>query len=113
LKGLSIYLKACTVLLQNAVAGRKVECRDFGVAVSVTRTGFPRVIPPEHRRYIRGGASGPLRLWLTFFMVYRVIDVPVRVNIDSILLPFGGSEGVENEWNRFMGLAAQLLKSRS
>jgi hypothetical protein len=41
LPGYSIYLKACLILLQNAVAGRKVDGREFGVAVSCTGTGFP------------------------------------------------------------------------
>jgi len=113
LRGLAIYLKACSVLLQNAVAGRKIGCREFGVAVSVTRSGLPRVIPLEHRRYIRGGAVGPLRLWLTLFMLYRVIDITTKVNIDTILLPFSGTSGIEDEWNRFMGEAARLLRSRS
>jgi len=113
LRGLAIYLKACSVLLQNAVAGRRVGCREFGVAVSVTRSGLPRVIPSEHRRYIRGGAVGPLRLWLTLFMLYRVIDLTTKVNIDSILLPFSGSSGIEDMWNSFMDQAAQLLRSRS
>jgi len=113
LRGLAIYLKACSVLLQNAIAGRKVGCREFGVAVSVTRSGLPRVIPAECRRYIRLGVLGPRRLWLTFFMLYRVIDIPTRVNIDSILSPFGGCERIESEWNSFMERAAALLKSRS
>lgn len=108
-----IYLKACSVLLQNAVAGRKVGSREFKVAVAVTRTGFPRVIPAEHRRYIRNGARGPLRLWLTMFGVYRLIDVPIRVDIDSILLPFGGCERIENEWNQFMERFGKLLRGRS
>jgi len=113
LRGLAIYLKACSVLLQNAVAGRKVGCREFGVAVAVTKSGFPRIIPMEHRRYIRGGAIGPTRLWLTMFMLYRVIDIAVKVNIDTILLPYQGCPSIESEWKRFMDEAAQLLVSRS
>jgi len=113
LRGLQIYLKACTVLLQNAVAGRKLNGHAFGVAVSVTKTGFPRVIPPEHRLYIREGRKSYFRMWLTFFMLYRVIDIKAKVNVDALLAPWDGCPNVRTEWVEWLPAFKRLLLKRS
>jgi len=92
--GYAVYLKACLVLLQNAVVGRKMHGRELGVAVSVTGTGFPRVIPAIHRRAIRRGDLSIFRLWTSLFSLYRIVDWKAAASLDSILDPFCGSQVV-------------------
>jgi len=113
LRGLQLYLKACSALFQNAVAGRKLHGRDFGVAVSVTRTGFPRVIPLEHRRYIRQGRKTYARLWMTFFGLYRVIEIKAKVNVDALVAPWDGCPNVKQEWIEWLPDFKRLLLKRS
>lgn len=113
LKGLQLYLKACAGSLVNSAAGRKVHSHTFGVAVSVTRKGLPRIIPAEHRRYIRSGNIAIYRLWLTLFMLYRVIDIRAKVNIDPIVSPYRGSRKMKVSLDKWMPVFMDLLIRRS
>jgi len=112
--GYAVYLKACLVLLQNAVVGRKMHGRELGVAVSVTATGFPRVIPAIHRRAIRRGDLSILRLWTSLFSLYRIVDWKAAASLDSILDPFVGSTVVVTRFeawaqNQFVKLLYRRL----
>lgn len=79
------YLKACSVLLQQAASGHKIHAaQSLGVAVSRTRAGIPRVIHSLSRKRIRGGSHWELRLWLSLLGLYRVIDIPGRLKLESI-----------------------------
>lgn len=80
------YLKACTVLLQQAAGGQRIHAsQDLGAAVSRTRgSGIPRVIPAVMRKSIRSGDPWTVRIWLSFFQLYRVIEVPGKLKLQSI-----------------------------
>lgn len=53
LKYVCVYLKACSVLLQQAIGGQVVsDTRPLGCAVSRTKRGLPTIIPALHRARI-------------------------------------------------------------
>lgn len=88
-RGTVIYLKACHVLLQQVAGGQRLEdTRQLGCAVARTRSGLPLVIPAYHRKAIRSGELWTLRLWSSFFWLYRVIDFPGKIKLQSIMRPF-------------------------
>lgn len=91
-KFLVIHLKTCHVLLQQAIGGQRLsDTGPLGSRVSRTRSGgLPRVIPVLHRKRIREGETAIIKLWLSLFSVYRVIDIPGMVKTASITSPFTG-----------------------
>jgi hypothetical protein len=82
------YLKACVSLLMQALAGNRHDSSQvLGLAVSRTRKGIPRIIPSIHRKFIRSGSTFHIRLWLTLFSFYRVIDFIGPLKIKTIITP--------------------------
>jgi hypothetical protein len=58
-----IYLKGCSVLLQQSVAGSFYPSQSLnGVAIALTRGGLPRVIPQEMRKRIRARDAKVIRM---------------------------------------------------
>lgn len=106
LKGLVLYLKVCnTSLIQGLPGGRlHHNSREIGkVAVARSRDGLPRIIPSFARREIRGGNALTIRLWLTFFGVYRVIPCKGRPNFGSIINPGRVvSDNFLQQWRTFI-----------
>lgn len=80
------YLKACSVLLQQASGGQRIDATQaLGAAVSRTHgSGIPRVIPAVMRKSIRSGDPWTIRIWLSFFQLYRVIEIPGKLKLGSI-----------------------------
>jgi len=63
LKYVVIYLKACSVLLQQAAGGQRLSSTQLlGAAVARTKSGIPRVIPILHRRRILSRETKILKL---------------------------------------------------
>lgn len=88
LKGVVIYLKACNVLLMQAAAGQKLPSTfDLGTLVQRTNSGLPRIIIAPHRVLIRKGCTKTVKLWLTLFSLYRVIEYPGRIKLSTITDP--------------------------
>lgn len=72
-----LYLKTCSIMLQQSVAKHtvKTNSREIGmVAVSATRSGLPRIIPRVHRVLIRRGNTKTITLWLSLFNLYRYLE---------------------------------------
>lgn len=80
------YLKACSVLTQQASGGQRIDATQaLGCAVSRTRgLGIPRVIPAVMRRAISSGDIWTIRIWLSYFGLYRVIEIPGKLKLSSI-----------------------------
>jgi len=80
------YLKACSVLLQQAAGGQRIDsAQALGTAVRRTKgSGIPRVIPAVMRKSIRSGDPWTIRIWLSFFQLYRVIEIPGKLKLQSI-----------------------------
>lgn len=88
-RGVVVYLKGCHVLLQQVVGGQKLDNpRRLGCAISRSRQGLPRIIPNYHRKMILSGDIWAVRIWASFFWLYRVIDIPGKIKLQSILRPF-------------------------
>lgn len=98
------YLKACSVLTQQAAGGQRIEATQaLGCAVSRTRgLGIPRVIPAVMRKAISSGDSWTIRIWLTFFGLYRVIDIPGKLKLESITRPTSMSPDFLYGWVTFL-----------
>jgi hypothetical protein len=100
-----IYLKACSTLLQQSIGGQVIlDTGPFGSRVSRTRGGLPRVIPAIHRKRIRNGELLIIRLWLSLFALYRVIDLAGKVNLASIRDPSTADLSLEGEFKEFISL---------
>lgn len=89
-RGLVLYLKVCNVALMQSLPGGQLSfhSRKIGkVAVARSRDGLPRIMPAFVRTQIRSGNRETIRLWLTFFGMYRVMPCKGRPNFLSILGP--------------------------
>jgi len=85
---LTIYLKASSVLLQQAVGGQNdTNPRLLGAAVSRTSSGLPRVIPALMRKRIMNRETRVIKLWLSLFNLYRIIECPHKLKLSTITDP--------------------------
>lgn len=88
LKYVVIYLKACSVLLQQSVGGQRLlATQSLGCAVSRTKSGLPRIIPSAHRQRILARERDVLRVWLSLFSLYRVLEIPGKLKLETITKP--------------------------
>lgn len=72
----------------QAVGGMRIPAaQQLGCAVARASDGLPRVIPAESRRRIRQGDTGHLRLWVSWFSIYRVLQVPGVLKLTTITKP--------------------------
>lgn len=91
LRFLVIYLKANYVNLQQSVAGHPLsDLTPLGVRFSRNGRGLPRCIPILHRMWIRKGSRFHIRIWLSLFSLYRVVEFPGKVKLATITDPFSG-----------------------
>lgn len=83
------YLKTAQICLMQSVAQQpsRSPSQEFGAAVSCTGTGLPRVIPKAHRSHIRNGSVNHIRLWMTLFGLYRVLEFTGYPSIKTIVGP--------------------------
>jgi len=90
--GLSLYLKACSIALMKWRAGDVLkDTKAFGPTLGLTKSGMPRIIPKAWRRAIASGNTALLRLCLTMFGLYRVLDFKGKVKLSTITDPWKGS----------------------
>jgi len=109
-KGLTLYLKACAVSLQQSLGGHVVP-DSFSIAksrVSRTSTGLPRIIPSLHRDRIRAGDVKIIRIYLSFFNAYRVLTYPGRLKLQSITDPFNGTAAIDLD--RYIPIFVKLVE---
>lgn len=72
----------------QAVGGmRLASAHSLGCAVARASDGLPRVIPAESRRRIRQGDNFHLRLWVSWFSIYRVLQIPGKLKLETITKP--------------------------
>lgn len=98
------YLKACCVLLQQSSGGQRISAtQDLGCAVARTQgSGIPRIIPAVMRKSIRLGEPWTIRVWLTFFQLYRVIEIPGKLKLSSITATSAMDLGFLRGWILFL-----------
>jgi hypothetical protein len=105
------YLKAASVLLQQSAGGQRIDATQaLGAAVSRTAgSGIPRIIPAVMRKSIRSGDTGTIRVWLTFFGLYRVIEIPGKLKLSSIVDPTTMDPGFLKGWTAFLNKFIPVL----
>jgi len=88
MKMLVIYLKACSVSLQQAAGGMRLsDMSPLGTRFRRTGSGLPCLIPALHRKFIRNGSTVHIKFWLTLFNLYRILEIPVKAKIQTITSP--------------------------
>lgn len=87
LRGLVILTKSLYVLTMQSVAGNLVASQALGPGVARSRDGLPRLIPRQHRARIRAGDRFLLRLWLSWFSIYRILEIPGALKLETITQP--------------------------
>lgn len=86
--GLVIKTKAWYVLTMQSTGGMRIPAaQQLGCAVARTRSGLPRVIPREMRKRINQGDRVLLRIWVSWFSIYRVLQVPGTLKLKTITEP--------------------------
>lgn len=104
------YLKACSVLLQQASNGQRITAvQELGVAVARTRRGLPRIVHPLSRKRIRGGSHWEVRFWLSLFGLYRVIDMPGKLKLETISRGPTVTVGFLREWVLWLANFAPVI----
>jgi len=87
-RGLAIYLKTCYLVTQQVAGGQVVASPwALGGNVARTRKGLPRIINPQHRTSILKGDVSIIRLWLTLFGLYRVVEFKGALKLKTITNP--------------------------
>jgi hypothetical protein len=88
-RGLVLFLKTTTVVFQQCVNGHVLSnvTPVSGARVSRTNTGYPRIIPMIHREMIRQGDTKLMKLYLTLFNLYRVLEFDGRLKLNTITAP--------------------------
>lgn len=110
---LVIYLKACSSMLQQAIGGQRLhDLSPFGARVGRSHSGLPSCIPALHRARIRRGEIWAIRFWATLFGLYRVLEFPGKVKLETITrgsemdptLPYKFSQFVLNHFVKVLKL---------
>jgi hypothetical protein len=85
MKFLVIWLKAQLTNLQQAVAGGALtDMGPLGCRFKRTGGNLPRDIPALHRAWIRKGSIYHIRLWMSLFSIYRVLEFPGMLKLGTI-----------------------------
>jgi hypothetical protein len=102
-RGAAIRLKSAKLILEKYLAeDRLVATQDLGPAIARTRTGIPTMIPAHHRRRIKSGDKGAIRLWLGLFTLYRVLPYKGKHSIKTIVTPgVPLKPKLVNDWKAF------------
>lgn len=83
------YLKACSLAISKSIGKEKLETLrvlepDLALP-RLTSSGLPKFIPSRDRRLILGGSVPVIRFYMTLFSVYRVITIPGKLKLETIV----------------------------
>lgn len=88
---MSQYMKGCHILVMQYVGTLTkpsfVNSTTYGPKISITSSGLPRCIPLYFRRLIRERDPQVIRIVLTVFNLYRVMDYPGKLKLSTITAP--------------------------
>jgi hypothetical protein len=87
-KGAVLYLKACHVLMMQAIAKDKIKDQGpLKIRVKTARSGLPLIIPLLQRQKLLAGDVKVVRFWMSLFSCYRVMEFSGQPTIDTIISP--------------------------
>jgi hypothetical protein len=100
MKGLVIYLKATTVILQQTISEFKLyDMSGLNTRIARGRGGLPRIITNLDRVQIAKGNTDLMRFYLTIFNLYRILEFPGKLKLKSITDPFKGNPARKELYN--------------
>jgi hypothetical protein len=109
------YLKACQLAVQKKIAGQPLsslrELEPDLALPRLTKSGLPRFIQLRDRRAIASGSHSVIRMWLTFFSIYRIIKIPVTAKLSTITDPYSGSIDYLREFELMVPTGIQKFQS--
>jgi len=93
MKGLVNYLKACQVLFQQSLGQMRLhDTSELKCRPSRTKFGMPRIIPAQWRYQVRVEENTQImRLIMTLLALYRVLEFPGKLKLETITDGFKGS----------------------
>jgi len=90
-KGAAQYLKACHIFTMKYVASDPiVDSMAFGPVIGRTLSGIPKIVPPLMRKRLREREVFTIRMLLTVFGLYRVLDFKGTLKVETITAPWSG-----------------------
>lgn len=98
-----LYLKQCSSSLQIAYGGVKEKHRLLPVPVSLSRSGYPRMIPSFHRLMIYkkdDRADQLVQMYLSFFALCKIIELAKKVSYKNTFKSITAPTDLEavSEW---------------
>ncbi|USV40785.1 putative RNA-dependent RNA polymerase [Leptosphaeria biglobosa mitovirus 3] len=90
-KHLVLYLKEATRIIQAFVSGNPVFCTEFPISL---KGGLPSIIPGPLRLLMRQRDLNTFRGVLSVLAVYRVIQIPGKLKLETITEPFKGQDRI-------------------
>lgn len=86
--GLVRYLKSCQVILMQSIGSHHLrDMTPLGCRIARTKGGLPRIIPRLDREKIRKTDVFVIRFWMSVFSLYRLIEIPSIVKLETITTP--------------------------
>jgi hypothetical protein len=89
------WLKSCTVALQKWLGEDKVKSlREIEPNLPLPRVinGCPSIINKTDRQMMRKGNVHIIRFWHSLFSIYRVLQIPGQLKLETITSPFSGND---------------------
>jgi hypothetical protein len=106
-KGLVLTLKSCSVSLMQSVGGQVTsDMGSFGPRYSRTKGGLPRFIPKIDRCKIRSGDTSVIRIWLSLFSLYRLLEFEGKLKLKTITDP-----PKDFNINQFVGISENFFRA--
>lgn len=88
------WLKASLVALQKGLGDDRMKSLlSLGTNLAYSRLAggnLPRIIPRQCRGRIRAGDAKEIRFWTGLFNLYRVLQIPSTLKLETITAPFTG-----------------------
>jgi hypothetical protein len=88
------WIKAGLVSIQKELGqDRLISLVPLGIPFnrSLLRSGLPSVIPASCRKLIRKGNVQEIRFWTGLFNIYRVLQIPGSLKLNTITDPYSGT----------------------
>jgi hypothetical protein len=111
MKGLVNYLKACQVLLQQSLGGFRLhDASELKCRPSRNGMGLPRLISAQDRALIRAGNWRVMKFYMTLFALFRVLEFPCKLKLDTITDGFSGDMSQGSLYWRLVAYAPAFAK---
>lgn len=111
MKGLVIYLKATTVIMQQSIAEfRLKDMTGLNTRISRGRGGLPKLICNQDRVLIAKGNTDLMRFYLTIFNLYRILEFPGKIKLGSITNAFSGNQALSDVYNAVFEAAPEFAR---